>query len=117
MSQDCLCELINTGMCDGAEKQVICPSHPRNRSIPKATPLRKVLWWIGYYGFTRPLEIFRRKTHEWHWVHTWSWWKNRGSAFPVAYPWTRAGCFAHYVQHQYRVCEVCHEEERRDQWL
>ncbi len=114
--QSCLCELINTGMCDGAEKQVVCAEHPWHKSIPKETPLR-VIGWTIWNAFVRVGEFRRRKMREWHWTHTWSLWKNRGMAFPVAYPWTRTGCFAHYVQHQYRECEVCHEEERRDQWL
>jgi hypothetical protein len=115
MRQSCLCELINTGMCDGAEKQVICPSHPRNRSTPKITPLRHAIWWVGYYGFERPIELLRRKMHEWHWVHTWGPWVD-GQRFAVAYPWTKAGCFAHYVTYQVRHCEQCGLKEKNERW-
>jgi len=112
---NCLCELINTGMCDGSEKQVICPSHPSNRSTPKETPLRLAVWWVTYYGFMRPAELIRRKMHEWHWVHTWGPWVD-GQRFAVAYPWTKAGCFAHYVTNQVRHCEQCGLMEKNVIW-
>jgi hypothetical protein len=113
-SGTCLCELINSGMCDGAKKQVICPSHPSNRSIPEETPLRVVAWTVRN-TFTDIGVFVRRKMREWHWVHTWGLWVN-GSTFPVAYPWTKAGCFAHYVTNQVRHCEQCGLMEKNTLW-
>jgi hypothetical protein len=113
MSGTCLCELINTGICDGAEKQVICPSHPGNRSTRRETWLDRLLWPVQK-ALTDFGDLVNRKSYEWHWRHTWSLWRNVGSPFAVAYPWTKAGCFAHYVQKRVRDCAVCHEEERYD---
>ena len=106
MRPDCLCELINTGMCDGAQKQVICPCHPGNRSTPKETLLRVIGWTIRN-AFANVGEYVRRTARELHIVHTWSPWTQSGPAYAVAYPWTRAGCYAHYAADQTRHCEVC----------
>src|SRR5208337_5386477 len=111
MNQTCLCELINTGICDGSEKQVVCPSHPGNRSIPKETPIRVAAWT----AFTHMGEFTRQKMREWHWVHTWGQWVS-GTRYPVAYPWTKPGCFAHYVTRQVRHCEQCGLKQKNEVW-
>jgi hypothetical protein len=119
-SGTCLCELINSGMCDGAKEQVICPSHPSNRSIPHHGAVYMFFWkvfgwYIGHEFFGRIARAIKTKAHKWHWVHTWGMWVN-GRTFPVAYPWTKAGCFAHYVTNQVRHCEQCGLMEKNTLW-
>jgi len=108
----CLCELINSGMCDGAKKQVICPAHPNNRSTPEETPFRIAVWTVRNV-FTRAGEHMRRLMRELHIVHTWSPWTQSGPAYPVAYPWTRAGCYAHFSADETRHCMVCDLPQKR----
>jgi len=112
MRPSCLCELINTGMRDGAKKQVICPCHPNNRSTPHHGAVylffwKVFVWYIGHEFLGGICRAIKAKAHEWHWVHTWSPWTQSGPAYPVAYPWTRAGCYAHFAADQTRHCEVC----------
>ena len=60
-------------------------------------------------------EYMRQVARDLHIVHTWSPWTQSGPTFPVAYPWTKAGCFAHYVTNFTRHCTVCDLPERRQE--
>lgn len=109
---DCLCELINSGMVDGTDPQVACPRHPRNKSLPKDTTFGLFVARIRY-ELSRIYGSFERWFRRKHYFHSWSLWRTLAS-YLVAYPWTRKGCYAHWVLQQERECFVCHEKESRE---
>ena len=71
-------------------------------------------WHIGHF-FTRMGWKADELMKEFHMKHTWSAWKTIRPPYPVSYPWTRKGCYAHYVHEQFRTCEKCGHMQKKEE--